>query len=107
MAYFQPSTWRLLGLSVAASYVALGVIDCLMPHRAAEEFFGIAPGDAESGAVPLLLPLIGARGLSIGATLFVFARQRKYAEMGTVILAGSILCVADAVAIWRAKGPQL
>nr|XP_036581494.1 uncharacterized protein CTRU02_08544 [Colletotrichum truncatum]KAF6789845.1 hypothetical protein CTRU02_08544 [Colletotrichum truncatum] len=105
MASLQPSTWRLLGLSVAASYTALGAIDCLIPHRAAEEFFGIEPYGSTT-AVSILMPLLGARDISIAAALFALARQHRGREMGTVILAGTILCVADVVVLWRRKGPR-
>ncbi|KAF6827580.1 hypothetical protein CMUS01_08948 [Colletotrichum musicola] len=107
MVSLQASTWQALGLSVAASYIALGVMDCIAPQRAAEEIFGIAPTDEGSRAVRVFVPLLGARGLSIGAALLVLARQGKGPEMGIVILAGTILCVADVIAVWRAKGPRL
>lgn len=103
MAYLQPSTWRTLGLSVAVSYAGLGIFDILLPHQAANHFFGLPPSDP----VTRLMPLLGARGLSIAAALFAFARQGKNPEMGVVILAGTILCLWDAVAIWQAQGPQL
>lgn len=103
MASLQASTWRTLGLSVAASYAALGALDVLLPYRAGYEFFGLPPSDA----VGRLVPLLGVRDLAIAAALFALARQGKGPEMGTVILAGTILCVWDAVAIWQAKGPKL
>ncbi|KAK2774756.1 hypothetical protein CKAH01_13090 [Colletotrichum kahawae] len=103
MVYLQASTWRTLGLSVAASYATLGALDVFLPYRAGYEFFGLPPSDA----VAQLMPLLGIRDLAIAGALFALARQGKGPEMGTVILAGTILCVWDAVAIWQAKGPKL
>ncbi|KAM0329300.1 hypothetical protein ACHAQA_004605 [Verticillium albo-atrum] len=109
--YLHPTTWHLLGLSVAATYTALGVFQCTMPRQAAQLLFGVGghhpkkrDEDQDSKIVPLLVPLLGARDLTIAAGLFTFASQGKNRDMGTMILAGTILCIADVAAIFKAKG---
>jgi len=116
------STWRVLGLSVAASYTSLGLFEIIFPHRAAAEFFAFpkptaftAPGESRdkpmspeaSEAVSLMVPLLGVRDLSIAAAMFAFAWSGKWREVGTVILAGTILCAADCAVVWRRMGPLL
>jgi hypothetical protein len=120
----QPSTWRVLGLSVAAGYAGFGVIATFFPQRAAAEFFGIStisdkkepvasqkaiappPQDVEQ-AVSVLAPLLGARDLTIAAALFAYHFQGKTREMGTLVLAGNILCAADVFVVWKTRGPAL
>ena len=46
----------------------------------------------------------GARDLSIAAALWALAYADKWREFGTVVVAGTALCVADGVAIWRFGG---
>jgi hypothetical protein len=58
----------------------------------------------QSELVSLLLPLLGARDLSFAAALFSFGYAGQWREFGTVVLAGTILCAADVVAVWRSKG---
>ncbi|KAK5655243.1 hypothetical protein OQA88_5810 [Cercophora sp. LCS_1] len=121
--YLTPSTWRTLGLSVAASYTALGLFEVLLPHRAASEFLGLpSPSSTststsataqleeakgQSYAVSLLVPLLGVRDIAVAAALWTFAYQGKWKEMGTVILAGTILCAADCLVVWRQMGAGL
>ncbi|KAK0648530.1 hypothetical protein B0T16DRAFT_408366 [Cercophora newfieldiana] len=120
--YFSNSTWRVLGLSVAASYTGLGLVQVLLPHRAAAEFYALPspspvaqtkddtfedtaqPGSKE---VSILVPLLGVRDLSVAAAIWAFAYQGKWREVGTVILAGTILCAADCAVVWRRIGPGL
>lgn len=105
-------TWRYLGLSVAGGYTILGIYEILFPHRAAAEFFAlpdpsspIKRDDAEvSQAVSILTPLLGVRDLSMAAAMFAFAAKGKWREVGTVIMAGTILCAADTVVVWRRLG---
>ena len=82
MATLAPSTWRLLGLSFAAGYAGLGLLEIVFPGRAGLELFlipdlasktkkGKSPAAADvhpaasmSGSediVPTLMPLLGAR----------------------------------------------
>ncbi|KAK0624201.1 hypothetical protein B0T14DRAFT_193934 [Immersiella caudata] len=116
--YLSTSTWRVLGLSVAASYTGLGLFEVVFPRRAALEFFalpsvpaataGVRQEDEErSEAVRFMVPLLGVRDLSIAAALWTFAYQGKWREVGTVILAGTILCAADCWVVWRRVGPRL
>lgn len=114
----RPSTWRVLGLSVASGYTGLGLFAFCLPHRAAFQYFVIQPRDDDfeeddnkvtsvTAAVSLLVPLIGARDLSIAAALWTLGYTAKWREFGTVVVAGSILCAADAIAIWKHRGPRL
>lgn len=83
MASFAPSTWRLLGLSVAACYAGFGLFEIVFPVRSARDLFQIPvlpakkegkplpagsesvhPAAATTGSedvVPTLMPLLGAR----------------------------------------------
>lgn len=110
------STWRILGLSVAASYTGLGLFEILFPHRAAAELFALPPRSQSkqhvpdpqvSEAVSLMIPLLGVRDLSLAAAMYVFAWEGKWREVGTVILSGMILCAADSAVVWKRLGPKL
>ena len=100
--YLSDSTWRVLGLSVAASYAGLRLFEALLPHRAAAVFLGL-PNPAVKGTAPvkddvkddikdnkgqvseavsILLPLLGVRDLSIAAAMFAFAYEGKWQEVG-------------------------
>ncbi|KAK1753865.1 hypothetical protein QBC47DRAFT_385104 [Echria macrotheca] len=110
-----PSTWRVLGLSIAASYTGLGLFEILRPHRASAEFFGLGTkttattteNEGETEAVAVMGPLLGVRDLSIAAAMFMFAWEGKWREVGTVIVAGTILCAADCFIVWRRMGARL
>ena len=105
----QPSTWRLLGLTVAAGYTAFGAFEILLPAKAARELLAIEPRKSAEAdeAVSLVFPLLGARDLSIAAGLFLFHHARWDAAMGWLIVSGTILCAADTAAVWYRKGPGL
>ncbi len=123
MAILQASTWHVLGLSVAASYAGLGLLSYVIPQTSGRLLFDVQASTpkqldkrsdeprrengTESAAVALALPLLGARDLSISAALFALSWDGKPREMGTVILAGMILCVADVVTVWQRKGAGL
>lgn len=91
MVSLSPSTWRLLGLSVAAGYASLGLLEIVFPGRAGLEPFlipemaskpkggnptrtsattepsssvhpaAMSAGNTAEDVVPLLMPLLGAR----------------------------------------------
>ncbi|KAK0750130.1 hypothetical protein B0T18DRAFT_428139 [Schizothecium vesticola] len=118
---FAPSTWRMLGLSIAAGYTTLGLFAVCLPQRAALEYFAIPPrarGATKSpdqvstkvtstaDAVDLLMPLIGARDISIGAALWALAYAGKWREFGTIVVAGTVLSAADGVAIYKFGGRE-
>lgn len=95
--------------SIAASYTGLGLFAIVSPLRGAR-ILGVrsAPSSSPSSTnTVLLMRLLGARDLSIGAALFVFAYQREYKAMGSLIVSGTILCFADVVSSWVADGPAL
>lgn len=99
-------TWRALGLSVAVGYTSFGALELLWPARAGRELLDIEPGQ-DAGAdstVALMGRLLGARDLSIAAALFALHHGRRHREMGVVIVAGTIVCLADAVAVGVRKG---
>jgi hypothetical protein len=115
------STWRILGLSVAAGYIGLGSLGFVLPTLAAKNF-GLYPAAASNdGTTKPRIPLnadveahvtsiensvllLGARDVSIGLALSKFAHDGQLRETGTLILAGMVLCVADVWQIWRARG---
>lgn len=99
-----PNTWRVLGLSVAASYAGLGTLPLIMPITMAREF-GLLPKaspDAETFATRAMA-WIGVRDLSVAAALFTFYYQEKPREMGTVILSGMILCAGDCLLVYSRR----
>ncbi|KIW85802.1 hypothetical protein Z517_01194 [Fonsecaea pedrosoi CBS 271.37] len=136
---FSPSTWRVLGLSVAATYIGLGSFAITFPV-AAGKTFGLYPHSSSSSlsgspstappgtnanptksrtspaehanadvanhaaAVTTSMALLGARDLSIGLALAKLGADAKLPEMGTVILAGMVLCAVDVYQIWRLRG---
>lgn len=123
MPIMHTSTWHMLGLSVAFSYAGLGLLQCVLPRFAAKTLLDVGSprggGSSnnnskrtdigtgrtpEEATVPLVMPLLGARDLTIAAALFAFSWEGKTREMGTLILAGTILCVADVAAVWRRRG---
>ncbi|EOO02360.1 hypothetical protein UCRPA7_2105 [Phaeoacremonium minimum UCRPA7] len=106
MALFSPATWRALGLTVGVAYTGFGIVETLLPAQAAREFFGIQPrAKAEvDDAVSVMVPLMGARDFSLSAAMLTFWYYGKDWELGVVILAGSILCVADSIAIFNRRG---
>jgi len=103
----QPSTWRLLGLGVAAGYAALGAFAILVPAQAAKGLLAIEPKKSAEAdeAVSLVFPLLGARDVSIAAALFVLHHAKWDRAMGVLIVTGTILCAADTVAVGYRKGP--
>ena len=113
--------WRYLGLSVAGGYTILGIYEILFPHQAAAEFFALPdprppppPRKRDSDddndkaevsqAVSILTPLLGVRDLSLAAAMFAFAAKGQWREVGTVIMAGTILCAADTAVVWQRMG---
>lgn len=103
----SPSTWKLLGLSVAAGYATLGSWMLLAPRNAAERFFAPKPSSAESlhsGDLERYVPMLGARDLSMALAMGWYAYEKNWRAMGQMILAGMLLCGADAWATWNAKG---
>lgn len=124
--YLQRSTWQALGLSVGAGYLVLGTCAVVWPRQAASTFFNVGnPADAvewavlgkspaqlsldamSSSTVDSLMPLLGARDLSFAAAIFALAYQNSYRDVGTVILAGMGLSLADVVCTWNRRGPEM
>jgi hypothetical protein len=122
------STWRLLGLSVATTYIGLGTFALTSPV-AASKTFGIyptkpAPGSnalptaggktpaahanediaAHASAVETSMILLGARDLSIGLAVGKLAYDGKLREAGTLILSGIVLCTVDVWEIFKRRG---
>lgn len=109
MSYSQlllPSTWRTLGLSVGLGYAGSGLYQCLLPLDAGKRIFRIDSerSDEVQKAVELYEPLIGARDLSVAAAILAFFYSRQNREMGVVIVAGTILCYADVIALALRRG---
>ncbi|OIW25970.1 hypothetical protein CONLIGDRAFT_717629 [Coniochaeta ligniaria NRRL 30616] len=106
MPYLQPSTWRILGLSVGAGYAGFGVWMALFPRHAAKTIFGYeGPESTEAGKmVSLLHQLLGSRDLTLAATIFIFLYRRQEKAAGMVIVSGTTLCYADAIGIYVRRG---
>ncbi|KAM0813971.1 hypothetical protein AB5N19_13973 [Seiridium cardinale] len=110
MPELSSSTWRYLGLGVAASYAGLGIYQAVRPVQAALGFYDIpkhviSPQVDSKEQVGYLMNLIAARDLSVAVILFSLAYRGKTQEMGTVILGAMIICAADTIAAWKRKGP--
>jgi len=128
---FTPSTWRTLGLSVAATYIGLGTFALINPQNAAKTF-GIYPPapvpgsnaaptrgttaspshanadvEAHVNTVSSSMLLLGARDVSMGLAIGKLAYDGKLREAGLVIVSGVVLCVVDVWEIWRLKGKGL
>jgi len=115
----SPSTWRILGLSVATSYIGLGTMGMVAPVLAAK-CFGIYPDlsssstakthqtdqdkDNHANAVATSMKLLGARDLSIGLALVALDYQGDQRAVGTLILGGFVLCVVDIYEVWKRRG---
>lgn len=117
-----PSIWRVLGLSVAAGFAGLGTyamskyspgrnvyprpelmrFNAVMPVRCASAH-GLRPKVEPEGDefASRAMSWIGVRDVSIGASLLWFYYQGKPAEMGTVIMSGMIVCVADVYLVYQ------
>jgi hypothetical protein len=106
MSYLQPSTWRALGLSVGVGYAGFGLWQAVYPRHALKTIFDIdAPETTEAGkAANLLDQLLGSRDLAVAAAIFTFFYRREDRAMGIVIASGTLLCYADAAAIYVRKG---
>ncbi|CAM1509808.1 Fc.00g001430.m01.CDS01 [Cosmosporella sp. VM-42] len=104
MALIAQSTWNTLGLGVAATWIALGVLGVSQPARAAE-LFGVPLATKESGHTSNIgiALILGSRDLTIGTALFALGRTGRYEEMGTVILTSMIICVIDVYLVWKTK----
>lgn len=118
-------TWRALGMSVSGGYCLLGALGILFPHAAAVLLVGPVPqaagtprpipSPAERAAfiradrandnfIPNVMPLLGARDLSIGLALALLGRADRWREVGIVTLAGLVLCAADVVTVYKRRG---
>ncbi|KEF56508.1 uncharacterized protein A1O9_06695, partial [Exophiala aquamarina CBS 119918] len=109
-----PSTWRLLGLSVATGYIGLGTFTLSAPVLAGKAL-GVYPSASESAGSALIskkhhqqacasMGLLAARDLSIGLALFAFDYQNAPHAMGTLILSGMVLCAADVYHVFMLRG---
>ncbi|KAH7161324.1 hypothetical protein EDB81DRAFT_784448 [Dactylonectria macrodidyma] len=98
------SAWNTLGLGVAATWAALGLVGVLRPTRSAE-IFGVlsmhkADGTPDDTGIALLF---GSRDFTIAAALFALYSAGRDEEMGTVILSSMIICVADIYLAWKSR----
>ncbi|KAM5344168.1 hypothetical protein ACJ41O_012705 [Fusarium nematophilum] len=100
MCSFSTSTWNSLGLGVAASWAALGLIAVFDPHRTASLFGVTITGhDSKVG----LSGLIGSRDLVIGLILFLLGRKGRNDAMGTLILSTLGISATDIYLVWRRR----
>lgn len=118
--------WRLLGASAGLTYTSLGLWQILAPASALPALFAIPatttvtrrgaspPGAAASARqeqadaeeLPnetglYLVPLSGARELSLGASILGLFYARSFREAGLVVSASLILVVVDVVKCWK------
>lgn len=110
MSNLSSTTWRYLGLGVAASYAGIGVFQAIRPVKASLGFYDIpkhvvSPQVDSRQQVGSLMTLIAARDISTAAILFTFAYRGQTSEMGTVILGSLIVGAADTVTAWTRRGP--
>ncbi|GAB1317317.1 hypothetical protein MFIFM68171_07527 [Madurella fahalii] len=97
----------MLGLSVGLGYGVFGAVEIWKPQIIAAHFLALPlePSQEADRAISLLGRLLGARDLTVAALIFGFYHMAQYREMGNVIMAGTIICYADALAVWSTKGP--
>lgn len=101
--------WRALGLTVGTGYAFFGIFEVFKPFTMVRLLMDTPPKPSREteSTISVLGPLLGARDLSIAASIFALYRMGRDREMGVVIVAGTILCYADATAIWLFKSPWL
>ncbi|MCJ1444758.1 MAG: hypothetical protein MMC23_005260 [Stictis urceolatum] len=99
-----PSTWRLLGLSVAALYSGIGLITIAKPELTSHAFLG--PSKPPSDQLLSSFQLFGARDLTLGVAMFVFDYYKQPEALGQVILACTILCAVDICIVASSRGLQ-
>jgi hypothetical protein len=98
------STWRMLGLGLAASLASLGTWTFLTPLQPADTM-GLAPRtENEKMMVSRLIYLLGSRDFCLAATLFWLERLGYTKAMGVFILAFTPTTIVDVVI--AAMGPR-
>jgi len=111
MSYFGlgVSSWRVLGLTVGTGYTLFGIFEVFRPLTAVRLLMDTPPKPSREteSTISVLGPLLGARDLSIAASIFALHSMGRDREMDVVIVTGTILCYADAITIWLFKSPWL
>ncbi|KIX05283.1 uncharacterized protein Z518_06155 [Rhinocladiella mackenziei CBS 650.93] len=107
------SIWRILGASAAVTYSGWGIWQILSPGPAGLELFGVPPkrvtatGQEEvDETARYLIPIIGARDLTIGSAMVYLGYAGKTREMGTVLAATTILVIVDLVGYYKIWGAR-
>lgn len=127
------ATWQYLGIVVAAQLSAFGVWAVWAPHSEAGIIFRLRPPsnsplylvnrddvdlsvDDESTRPPptdpsdpiaILMPLVGLCDLGLAFSMFIFAYQNKYAEVGTVILSALFMQIWEVPVVYTRRGAPL
>jgi Domain of unknown function (DUF4267) len=103
-------TYRLLGLSVAATYIGLGSLSILNRPLATRIFCGDLAAEAAEKhgdmSAHTLIPALSARDLSIGIALGAFYYYDMPRAQAILILSGLWLCAVDLDLIYRAQGSK-
>jgi hypothetical protein len=102
----SPTTWNTLGLGIASSWIVLGSLAAVTPHRAAE-LFGITtlsnPHTADHESTLGFSGVLGSRDLTIGLAMYFLAKKGRNDELGTLILSTLCVCAVDIALVWRRK----
>jgi hypothetical protein len=97
-----PRTWRILGLSVAASYAAFGTLGLLTPVPIARSSRLLLKDDADAEkAATTSMIWISTRDLTLAVALFGLYYQGQFKAMGTVILSSLISSTADCILVYQ------
>ncbi|KAF7560255.1 hypothetical protein G7046_g3886 [Stylonectria norvegica] len=105
MASVLSCTWNTLGLGVATTWVALGLVGIFQPARSAE-LFGVhcSKGDDDSrNSETGIAIMFGSRDLTIATILFALGKSGRDDEMGTAIFSTMIICATDIYLAWKTK----
>ena len=104
--------WRIIGASAAVTYSGWGIWQLLSPGPAGLALFGVPakrlmPNGQEEvdQTARYLIPIVGARDLTIGSAMVALLYRGSPREMGTLLTATTILCVVDLVGYWEKFGP--
>ncbi|KAH7063738.1 hypothetical protein B0J12DRAFT_643915 [Macrophomina phaseolina] len=98
------STWRLVGLGLTTTVFALGALALVSPPAAADSL-GVVPTTQEGRAVnEKAMVFLGIRDVAAAVALFWFYHERKEKEMGVLISAWTLVCVADTLV--ATQGPR-
>ncbi len=96
--------YTLSGL-IAAGIIVIGARFVLAPPRVAAAGYGV-PADPDQGAVGAYLSVKGVRDIASGLVVIVLLVAGATHLLGWMLVAATVIPVADAVIVHRSGGPK-